>query len=69
MTTFSVNLNELIFTRNGNSNDLIVTGKDGQTIATEDGNELTSVTISDFKNNDTIATADYESVSIKKMQH
>lgn len=62
-TTFSVNFDELIFTREGNSNDLIVTGKSGQAIS----GESTSVTITNFQENDSIITADYaEGVSIKE---
>ena len=42
--TIEAKFEDLIFTRNGNSNDLIVTGKDGQAIQGEE----TSVTISNF---------------------
>ena len=61
--TFSVNFEDLIFTREGNSNDLIVTGKSGQAIS----GESTSVTITNFQENDSIITVDYtEGVSIKE---
>ena len=45
-TTFNVALEDLIFTRNGSSNDLVVTGKNGQDITSEAG--VKSVTIENF---------------------
>ena len=63
-TAFNVNLEDLIFTREGSSNNLIVTHKDGESSITTNGD--TSVTINDFKENDEITTLDFNSASIKE---
>ena len=63
-TTFSVNLEDLIFTRDGSSNDLVVTHKDGESVITTSGDA--SVTITDFQNNDEITTTDFATASIKE---
>ena len=63
VTNFTVKFEDLIFTREGNSEDLLVTGKNGVPISGDD----TSVTIENFKNNDIIYTSNHESgISIKE---